>query len=355
VGIHLSGNARVGIPVVSGDALEPPGVRRVRNVGSSTSLLEAAKQQAEPRIEVKRLSNAEVDVIMAVRRPSCVVEKAVEGLNKHFGPRRILVATAATNCPTVEGYGRNVLCFDENAVLPGVTLREIAVRIEALKSQFRPNKSLDWLLHRPGGSGGHSVAGWWLQQFLKLGFASSPLLANQPLSEAFLLWDSDMVLLDHFDAFTPSGKMPLMAGGKMHKMHGDACPYGHTYKSLTGHKHIAAPGNKGYVPHHMVMHKAFLQGMLHAFGGQNWMWRVLGSACDGRDVSRCQCGFSEYQSYATWMKMHHPYAVVDLAENFTRASSPYSCCPLTDAQMKKLGAQQLFVGLEQGGCTKTKL
>merc|ERR1719456_2021024 len=100
-------------------------------------------------------------------------------------------------------------------------------------------------------------------------------------------------------------------------MHGDPCPYGHTYRDLTGHKHVAAPGNKGYVPHHMVMHKVFLQEMLHAFGGgQDWMWRILETACNGRDVSRCQCGFSEYQSYATWMKVHHPHAVVDLAENF---------------------------------------
>lgn len=317
---------------------------------------------------VARLQNSEMDVIVPVHQIGCVAEKAVERLNRHFGPRRILVATNVMNCPQVERYAPNVLCFDEDALLPGLTKRNVALRIHELREQTnrrrKPVGESKVLNMQITGNGGHSLAGWWLQQFVKLGFSTTPLLKDPPLSETFLVWDSDMILMDRFDAFNVDGTMPLMAGGKAHAAFEDSCPYGYSFHQLVGHMHASAPGNRGYIPHHMVMHKRFLTEMLQAFQGESnseWFWRLVDTACSSDDMSRCTCGFSEYNSYATWVKTHHPEAVADVAENFTRITGPDACCPLQENQLldlahnkKKGDMPVLFVGLEQGGCTGHK-
>lgn len=329
---------------------EPATARRVAALTSSKT--------------VKRLRNAEMDVIVPVHRTSCVVEKAIQHLNKYFGPRRILVATNASNCPTLVNHATNVQCFDEDALMPGLTKRNIALRIHDLRQKTnRRRKTAEQskiLNMHITGNGGHSTAGWWLQQFVKFSFVNTPLLADFPLSETFLIWDSDLILLDHFDAINADGRMPLMAGGKAHALIGDVCPYGYSYRALTGHDTAIAPGNRGYIPHHMVVHKPFLVEMLQAFQGKSvdeWFWRIMDAACGTENMARCTCGFSEYTSYATWVKAHHPEAIVDIAENFTRVTGPDTCCPLEADKLLQMAHNQkgggrpfLFVGLEQGGC-----
>jgi len=303
------------------------------------------------------LDPSKVDVFVPVHKANCVTSKMVDHLNTYLQPKRILVATPAENCPVIEKYAANVLCMDQDKVMAGnVTKEWISSRINDLLNQ---NSVADATM----GYGGHSTTGWYLQQFLKLGVIHSPLLVNDPLSEVYLVWDSDMILVNNFELFDDEGRIPLMAGGNRHsfsflQMDGtskydskvaDSCNYHVVFKELTGLDMVNAPGGHGYVPHHMVMRKSFVNEMLESFGGKDkWVENILEKSCGkGRDYTFCQCGFSEYYSMASFLKHRHPDDVFDRPSNYTRYKSS-SCCP--HSRQFKRNSDKLFVGFEQGQC-----
>merc|ERR1719265_2666827 len=111
----------------------------------------------------------EMDVFVPVHHANCVTSKMVEHLNIYLGPRRILIATAAENCPIVEGYAENVRCLDEDKTLAGnITKQWVSDTIDKMLNLDVAGQQV--------GYGGHSTAGWYMQQILKLGVINSPLL-----------------------------------------------------------------------------------------------------------------------------------------------------------------------------------
>ena len=80
---------------------------------------------------------------------------------------------------------------------------------------------------------GRTLAGWYLQQFLKLG--ASQYLPD--LSRYFLIWDMDMILLQRLSPFYPSYSRKLQHVGQKTVVHigGARNPgYEFAYKQLTG-------------------------------------------------------------------------------------------------------------------------
>ena len=123
-------------------------------------------------------------------KPTCVSKKAIEALNKFFGPRRIIVVTTTeAACQKFLQFGPNVECLVETDLLPGVT-----------------KKSIGSFLGRTYGTSsnevfkGRDLSGWYLQQFLKMGAS----LYIPDLSVYHVVWDLDMILLKELNIFHSS-------------------------------------------------------------------------------------------------------------------------------------------------------
>ena len=78
-------------------------------------------------------------------------------------------------CPYLRSLAKNIICLDENEVIPGVTYSSLSERGEKLK--------------QIGQKEGSTESDWYLQQYLKLGVA----LHVKDLSEYYLVWDADNI------------------------------------------------------------------------------------------------------------------------------------------------------------------
>ena len=123
-----------------------------------------------------------VDFVMVTNAPldSCVLLASVNSLWRYAQPRpcRILLVSAGrcNNAP------RDVHCLHEATLIPGLSISSVR---DALARHPKPKKGelpAETLKAR---------AGWLLQQFLKLGLAEY----KHDLTEHFVIWDSDCVIL----------------------------------------------------------------------------------------------------------------------------------------------------------------
>lgn len=172
---------------------------------------------------------------------------------------------------------------------------------------------------------GRELSGWYMQQFLKLGAADY----IESLTQYFLVWDLDMLLLRKLDVFHHSEhnlRGSLLNTPKTVVNIGGSWNFGYafSYKQLTG-KHLElAPDGTSFVAHWMVMYQPYLKEFLgfltsnkpnplvveientgstiNVQGSPRWVWRIL----DSLHPNYLSKGFSEYASYGSWVKQNYP-------------------------------------------------
>ena len=115
----------------------------------------------------------------------------------------------------------NVECHAEDAFIRGLTKDAVSWYLEDAYGDS---------LGRDGARArfvGRELGGWYLQQLIKLGAATSTAIAHPPLSRKFLLWDLDMIPLRPLTLF--KGEIPVrQIGGNVIKS------YEAAYETLTG-------------------------------------------------------------------------------------------------------------------------
>merc|ERR1719440_1348222 len=204
------------------------------------------------------------------------------------------------------------------------------------------------------GAGSHTLAGWYLQQFLKMGVAESTEALG--LSENYVLWDSDMVLVRDFCPFNAQGQVNLMEGSYNAQ---NMCNrfYEQTFEKLTTLQYVYSQTGAGLTSHHLVVNRKIMREMLATMGqGRNWSTAILEASCP--DLEHCGCGFSEYGSYASWMKHRHATDIKEVPRQFKRLQEeikPPRCCPEQYAEYLKKQAEDgvIFVGFERS-CAEDK-
>lgn len=234
-----------------------------------------------------------IDVVGVSLKPSCVTRQAVASLNLYLKPRTIhVVTTSAAKCRIYNSFASNVDCHIQDAFLPGVTT-------DAIGDYIRDHIGVDE--HKE--FKGRQLSGWYMQQFAKLGAA----LALPGLTEHFVVWDLDMVLLQPVQVLFPASGGPgaqtlVNVGGSMSK------GYASSFRKLLRSGLDFAPDGSSFVTHWMVVYRPYMLEFLTALsaGGDGgptaWVWRIL-SAVDARSA---ELGFSEYASYISWVRQHHP-------------------------------------------------
>merc|ERR1719373_41502 len=91
--------------------------------------------------------------------------------------------------------------------------------------------------------------------------------------------------------------------------------------------------------------------------GKHWSTAILEASCP--NLETCSCGFSEYGSYASWMKNLYPRSLVEVPLKYERSSRvadpKFSCCPdhYPEYFQRKTNEGLLFVSFERS-CKKNQ-
>lgn len=135
--------------------------------------------------------------------------------------------------------------------------------------------------------------GWFLQQFIKLGFSFSAYCNT----EYYLSWDADTLPLRHIDFFTQNGK-PMFTKKKEHNQ-----AYFNTLEKILP---LTKYADYSFIAEHMVFRKDFVVEMLNeieksAVDGFAWYEKII-NATDPEDVN----SFSEFETYGNYCLNNYP-------------------------------------------------
>jgi len=300
------------------------------------------------------------DMLTIMRTPTCVnyftVMNAVTYL-KPKGLRRLFVAVPSQYVESVGSWHGDVIALDENLAVPGVS-----------------KKGIERTLHKYNWTNsygeGRTSAGWYLMQFLNLGFG-----LREDVEDVVVLHDADQIILPDFEVFaedtftTPSGesmpKINVKVGGLgMHHY------YNYAYHCLTGQT-LLEPPQGSYVAHTWTSYRPFLKELLEAFGHESvrfnrnptkvvaevevapWLENII--QCLNPETPGM--GFGESPSYISHVLEKHPAAHHVMKEKtwvrnpsieLRRTQPGGYCCPTKAMFDVHTSRKHEFVGLELG-------
>lgn len=128
-------------------------------------------------------------------------------------------------------------------------------------------------------------AGWYFQQFLKMGACCLPEMAPY-----YLIWDADTIPLQPMKFFDAQGRVLVQPGPKLHM------PYFATIERLLGR---AAMGEYSFVSEHLMVERATMERLLEAIDQRfpqtvRWTEAILASI---DEEALPFSGFSEFETY----------------------------------------------------------
>ena len=133
--------------------------------------------------------------------------------------------------------------------------------------------------------------GWYLQQFLKMGFALTYFA-----KEEYLIWDSDTIPL-HALSFKERGKYLLTVKNESHQ------PYFDTLQRLMGFGKLY---DRSFIAEHMPINVNIMRELIGRIEQSNvevktWYEKII-NATSGRDEQ----AFSEFETYGNYCVKYHP-------------------------------------------------
>ena len=135
--------------------------------------------------------------------------------------------------------------------------------------------------------------GWFLQQFIKLGFA----LSEYCDTDYYLSWDADTLPLRNIEFFTSDGK-PIFTKKKEHNQ-----AY---FDTLSKILELGEYADFSYIAEHMMFNKNVMKEMLgdiekSPIDGDSWYEKII-NATNPEDVN----SFSEFETYGNFCLNHYP-------------------------------------------------
>jgi hypothetical protein len=406
-----SSNSRRELPFVGGRYKKNSG-------GDASSSFSFSSNQCLPSIEAgakpcpAAVPMQKFDALVVAVKPTCANKLALMSLRQYVNPRRIIVVTTKKAfCEKFKTAADGIECFHEDEFVDGVTKERTANAIAKFtkKKKKKTNESNDDDDDdddddNDGSFMGRSLSGWYLQQFIKMSAYKTKKL-NPPLSKHYLVWDSDMILLRPMKLFDSKGRAVRAVGGNV------VPSYKRTYERLmsgstTGRKnddgeidnavHYADDGTS-FVAHQMLFDADVAEEMLSEFAKSNKRRnsKSSGSGSSGsieeddeddrglrlppwgesiireayKEPENAHIGFSEYESYASFVSARHPELVKSLTlKNWAR--NPFFagsigvvvnkyvredglCCPTSKVLMPARWRNLAYVGFEIGHAEAT--
>lgn len=186
----------------------------------------------------------------------------------------IFVITSINHFHYLKRYIKNynVTLLDENKLCSGLTYNSIDV---ILKSK-----------------GEMSRTGWFFQQFLKMGFSQT-----EYAGEYYLSWDADTLPLSNIQFFDNEGRPLFTKKKEYHK------PYFETMKKLIN---MDKTVDFSFIAEHMMFRTSFVKELLtdvdkSKIEGKFWFEKIINASVTLREP-----GFSEFETYGTYVWVKHP-------------------------------------------------
>lgn len=216
-------------------------------------------------------------IIPAAYKDFRFLTKTICYVAENINPQKIFVVLdMRLSCyvPKVIVNDARVTLVDENQLVPGVSFSSIRT---LLSNHGLPVRR----------------TGWFLQQFLKLGFCKSELCDT----EYFLTWDADTLPLRKLNFFLEDGS-PIFTKKKEHNQ-----AYFDTLAKLMTLPRLA---DFSYIAEHMMFHKDILNEMLAEIEksdveGETWYEKIV-NATNPDDIN----SFSEFETYGNYCLNHYP-------------------------------------------------
>lgn len=216
-------------------------------------------------------------IIPAAYKDFQFLSKTIRYVEDNINPKQVFVMLdirLSHYVPQVVKNNNRVKLVDENEVVPGVSFRTL--RSLLLQHGLPTNRT-----------------GWFLQQFLKLGFCFSDLCDT----EYYLTWDADTLPLRKINFFDKNGS-PIFTKKKEYNQ-----AYFDTLSKLLTLPKIA---DFSYIAEHMVFSKYILKEMLSEIEnseveGDVWYEKIV-KATDSSEIN----SFSEFETYGNYCLNHYP-------------------------------------------------
>lgn len=215
------------------------------------------------------------DIIICVGWKDVIaVKKTVKYIRKNLSPSTIYLIM---NEEDKKQFGieychaNGIVTIDEDKLVEGMTF-----------------KSVETYLHL-----NHPLlgTGWYFQQFLKIGFAFSSYAKDY-----YLIWDADTLPLSQI-SFEEKGQLMFTMKNEYHK------PYFETIRRLWNLEKLS---DKSFISEHMFIKSDIMKEMIYNMqkgndGKQEWFYHII----DALEPEE-QNGFSEFESYGTYVTRYYP-------------------------------------------------
>ncbi len=216
------------------------------------------------------------DIIIPIKTSlvPLVIEKTIPAILSYVPHRKIYVITRNDNFSTLSNaFSQKIELLDEDKIIEGLTLKKVQEYLEQKKAN--PKR-----------------AGWYFQQFLKLGIAQLDTISNQ-----YLIWDADCVALRKLPPFMQENTVFCDTTDEYNK------PYFDTIENLIG---IKRQVNYSFISEHFVFDKKIVLTLLNEISKDikpNW-WVDILDKVNPKELSLS--GFSEYELYGNYLAKYYP-------------------------------------------------
>lgn len=294
------------------------------------------------------------DMMTVMRTPTCVNYQTIMGALKHLKPqglRRIYVSVPGEWVESMSSLHEDVIGVDDSKAVPGVSYDIIG---KELNKQGYNGQQM---------TSGRRSTGWYLMQFLNLGFGM-----RDDVLDFVLLHDADMMILSNFQVFglsTFTGLDGILPTINLRPGGGDAHQYEKAHRCLLNGENIEdPPDGSSYTSHSWMSYRPYITELLSRFGGhirdvaegqpQPWLKRIV----ECIDQTNPHLGFGEITTYLSYNVRHHPlqYTFVPLM-TWTRHPITLGdlgvkkngfCCPTEKMLQRHEHEGYEYVGMELG-------
>ena len=237
-----------------------------------------------------------IDFVVPLCKNNMIIRITIESIVYNYHPRNIYIITNSKDCYYLDKTSKN---WDiGNTIIKTINEEYFFVNNYGLSKKeieqyytFIDSNSREF--------------GWWYQQIVKLGAYKQ----IENLSDPYVVWDSDLIVLQKWNLFEPSDRIYKFAIlQECSKNEFNKTEYSKSIKNLIGLDSIEPPINGTFVPHHFIMHHNVLERFIRFIEKRNsdrntnielWIKIII-------SLSKTYYRFSEYKCLATFMQTYFP-------------------------------------------------
>ena len=159
------------------------------------------------------------------------------------------------------------------------------------------------------------------------------------ISEHYLIWDGDTLMLQPLQFFTPAGKTLIKPSSEHHR------PYFMLMEKVLGYDRQV---NFSFVSEHLMVNRAYMSHLIDEIASKNqnqgsWIYTILDNI-DDKNLPKS--GFSEYETYGNFIQKNYPDSYECRAVKSSRAGVRYAGKNPKEFDLYSLSKRFLYVTFE---------